>query len=33
MHAGDGVEKRESSYTISGNVIGTDTLENSMEVP
>ena len=33
MHAGDCVEKRESSYIISGNVIGAATMENSMEGP
>ena len=33
MHAGDCVEKREFSYTISGNVTGTATMENNTEVP
>ena len=33
INAGEGVEKREPSYTVSGNVNGTATMENSMEVP
>ena len=32
IDAGEGVEKRELSYTICGNV-STTTVENSMEVP
>ena len=28
-----GVEKREPSYTICGNVNGTATMENSIEAP
>ena len=32
-NAGEGVVKRESSFTVVGNVIGTTTMENSMEVP
>ena len=32
-HAGEGVERRKLSYTLGGNVVGTDTVENSMEVP
>ena len=31
--AGQGVEKREPSYTVDGNVIGTTTTENSLEPP
>ena len=31
-NAGEGMEKREPSYTVSGNV-STVTVENSMEVP
>ena len=31
-NAGEGVEKRESSSTVGGNV-GVATVENSMEVP
>ena len=27
------MEKREHSYTVGGNIIGTATMENSMEVP
>ena len=32
-NAGEGVEKREPSCTVGGNVIDTATVENSMEVP
>ena len=32
-NAGKGVEKKEPSYTLGGNVIGTTTMENSMEAP
>ena len=32
INAGEGVEKKELSYTIGGNVILTVTMENSMEV-
>ena len=27
------MERRELPYTLGGNVVGTDTIENSMEVP
>ena len=30
INAGEGVERREPSYTVGGNVI---TMENSMEIP
>ena len=30
---GQGVEKREPSYTVGGNVNSVATMENSMEVP
>ena len=35
IDAGEGVEKREASYTVGGVpiLIGTATMENSMEVP
>ena len=33
VNAGEGVEKRQPSYTIGRNVIGTVTMENSMEFP
>ena len=33
MNAGEGMEKKKSSYTVNGNEIGTATMENSMEVP
>ena len=33
MNSGEGVEKREASYTVGGNVTGAATMENSMEVP
>ena len=32
INAGEGVEKREPSCTVGGNVIDTATMENSMEV-
>ena len=32
-NAGEGVEKREPSCTVGGNVIDTATMENSVEVP
>ena len=32
INAGEGVEKREPSYTVSGNIIDTATMENSMEL-
>ena len=32
-NAGEGVEKRELSYTVDGNVNWYTTIENSMEVP
>jgi len=33
INAGEGVEKREHSYTVGGNVYCTATMEISMEVP
>ena len=33
INAGEGVEKREHSCTLGGNVNGTVTMENSMEAP
>ena len=33
MNAGEGVGKREPSYTVGGNVNCAATMENSMEVP
>ena len=33
VNVGEGVEKRELSYTVGGNVNWADTTENSMEVP
>ena len=33
INAGEGVEKREHSCTVGGNVNDTATMENSMEVP
>ena len=33
ISAGEGVEKREPSYTVSGNATSTATMENSMEIP
>ena len=33
INAGEGVEKKEPSYTVGGNVNCTATMENSMEVP
>ena len=33
MNAGEGVEQRESSYTVGGNIVSITTMENSMEVP
>ena len=32
INAGEGVEKKEPSYTVGGNLIGAATMENSMEV-
>ena len=32
-NAGEGVEKREPSYTVNGNVIGAANVENIVEVP
>ena len=32
-NAGEGVEKRESSYTVGGNLNCTTTMENIMEIP
>ena len=31
-NAGEGVEKREPSHTVGGNVIGATTMENSTEI-
>ena len=33
INAGEGVEEREPSCTVDGNVIDTATMENSMEIP
>ena len=33
MNAGEGVEKREPSCIVGGNVIDTATMENSTEIP
>ena len=33
INAGEGVEKREPSCTVGGNVIDIPTMEDSMEVP
>ena len=33
INAAEGVEKRDSPYTVGGNVNGLSTRENSMEVP
>ena len=33
INAGEGVKKREPSYTVGGIVNDTATMENSMEVP
>ena len=33
INAGEGVEKREYLYTVGGNVICGDSMENSMEFP
>ena len=33
INAREGVEKREPSYTVSGNATSTATMENSMEIP
>ena len=33
INTGEGVERREPSYTTGGNVNCTVTMENSMEVP
>ena len=33
INAREGVEKREPSYTVGGNVNGAATMETSMEVP
>ena len=32
-NAGEGVEKREPSYTVGGNAKSTATMENSLEIP
>ena len=33
INMGEGVEKREPSYTVGGNVNRTAPMENSMDVP
>ena len=33
INAGEGVEKREPSYTVGGMQTSTATLENSVEIP
>ena len=33
INAGEDVQRRNTSYTVSGNVNGVATMENSMEVP
>ena len=33
INAGEGVEKREPSYTVGGNATSTTTMENSVEIP
>ena len=33
INAGDGVEKREPSYTIGGTQTSTATMENNVEIP
>ena len=33
IHAWEGVERMERSYNVGSNVIGTGTMENSMEIP
>ena len=33
INAGEGVEKREPSYTVGGNETSTATMENSVEIP
>ena len=33
MNAGKGVEKRELSCTVGGNITDTATMEDSMEIP
>ena len=33
INAGEGVEKREPSYTVGGNANYTATVENSVEIP
>ena len=33
QNAGEGMEKREPYYIVGGNVTGTTTVENSMEIP
>ena len=33
INAGEGVEKRECSCTVGGNVIDTATMKNGMEIP
>ena len=33
VNAGEGVKKREPSYTVGRNVNGYNTMEDSMEVP
>ena len=33
INAGEGVEKREPSYTVGGNAGSTATVEDSVEIP
>ena len=33
INAGEGVEKREPSYTVGGNETSTASMENSVEIP
>ena len=33
INAGEGVEKREPSYSVGGNATSTATMENSVEIP
>ena len=33
INAGEGVEKREPSYTVGGNETSTATMENGVEIP
>ena len=33
INAGEGVEKRQPSYTVGGNATSAATMENSVEIP